>query len=238
MERVSEPSATDWRDVPLPARMLELPRDHRGFPVPWFVQWQDGKPIFPAFDSRKFRSAVEDNRCWVCGGKLLPSFVFVIGPMCVVNRVTAEPPCHRECAEYSARACPFLSRPRMGRVPTDKYLPEGEEVSVIGGIASTGNPGAAVTWTTNRYHVDHVENGVVIRIGPASSTRWWRHGHIASPEEAAEALRAGCERLMKTAATLDGEEGVAVLVQMIGRARKHLPEPKLLKEITVPMAME
>jgi len=28
----------------LPLAMRGLPRDHRGYPVPWFVAWVDGKP--------------------------------------------------------------------------------------------------------------------------------------------------------------------------------------------------
>ena len=34
--------------VPMPARIARLPRDDRGYPVPAFVPWQDGKPYFPA----------------------------------------------------------------------------------------------------------------------------------------------------------------------------------------------
>ena len=31
---------------PLPRRFLGLPIDDRGYPVPWFVHWVDGKPDF------------------------------------------------------------------------------------------------------------------------------------------------------------------------------------------------
>jgi hypothetical protein len=59
-------------DVPLPRHMQGLPRDMRGFVVPWFVDWREGEAVFPAFDPVKFRRAVkrDDKRCWVCGEKL------------------------------------------------------------------------------------------------------------------------------------------------------------------------
>src|SRR5438477_249547 len=75
----------------------------------------EGEPDFRCADKRKFHRALKEKRCWVCGDKLGVHLAFVIGPMCAVNKVTSEPPCHLECAEYSVRICPFLSRPRMRR---------------------------------------------------------------------------------------------------------------------------
>ena len=34
----------------LPARLHFLPVDERGYPVPWFVAWRDGKPEFRAME--------------------------------------------------------------------------------------------------------------------------------------------------------------------------------------------
>ena len=50
-----------------PARIKALPVDHRGFPVPWFVQWYDDTPNFLVVDHRKLRPAVEKRLCWICG---------------------------------------------------------------------------------------------------------------------------------------------------------------------------
>lgn len=49
----------------LPERMRSLPLDHRGYPVPWFVAWIEGKPEFRAMDADKFRRAIREKRCWV-----------------------------------------------------------------------------------------------------------------------------------------------------------------------------
>ena len=52
----------------MPDRMKLLPIDDRGYPVPWFVDWIDGKPEFRAMDPTKWRRAVTEQRCWTCGG--------------------------------------------------------------------------------------------------------------------------------------------------------------------------
>jgi hypothetical protein len=36
----------------MPARFARLPADERGYPVPKFVEWIDGKPDFRCVDSR------------------------------------------------------------------------------------------------------------------------------------------------------------------------------------------
>jgi len=114
---------------PQPERMKGQPEDARGFPVPWFVAWKDGAPIFQAADARKWAKAVKEKRCWLCGKTLGVHHAFVIGPMCGVNRVTAEPPSHRECAEYALKACPFLSRPAAKR--TTHKIPLGRQVAAF-----------------------------------------------------------------------------------------------------------
>jgi len=120
---------------PLPDRMKSLPV-HRGYPVPWFVEWIDGVPEFRAMDFSKWQRAIRDKLCWVCGTPLEKKFVtFVAGPMCGINRTSAEPPCHLICAQWSARNCPFLSKPQMTRREND--LPEG---GVVGGVAMPADP--------------------------------------------------------------------------------------------------
>src|SRR5262252_8862699 len=94
----------------IPERMRDLPLDHRGYPVPWFVSYIDGPdgtkiPEFRAMDTFKFATAIREDRCWVCGWKLGQWKCFVVGPMCGINRVSSEPPSHLECAPWSARNC-------------------------------------------------------------------------------------------------------------------------------------
>ena len=92
---------------PIPDRILRLPVE-RGYPVPFFVDRVDGHYDFRVADARKLKLCVMKKLCWICGEPLGRNLTFAIGPMCAINRISAEPPSHRECAEWSARACPFL----------------------------------------------------------------------------------------------------------------------------------
>jgi len=143
----------------LPDRMRFLPLDKRGYPVPWFVAWINGEPDFRIVDPRKFAMALKMRRCWVCGDRLGAYLAFVIGPMCAVNRVSSEPASHRECAVYSATACPFLTRPHMRR--RDAGLPD-VKINPPAGIGLDRNPGVSLVWITRRYRLQkvHAEEGV------------------------------------------------------------------------------
>jgi hypothetical protein len=100
---------------PLPPRMRALPISDKGYPVPAFVEWIDGKPDFRVMRADFRLKCVRNNLCWQCGERLSNRLAFVIGPMCAVNRVSSEPPSHRDCALFAASACPFLTLPHAQR---------------------------------------------------------------------------------------------------------------------------
>jgi hypothetical protein len=225
------PPLVPRRDVPLPRRMMGLPRDDRGWIVPWFVDWRDGQPVFPAFDPAKFRRAVNrnDRRCWVCGEKLGRTLVFVVGPMCVINRVTSEPPCHRDCADYSMQVCPFLANPRMGRVPESKIF--GGHIMEPGGLMDPRNPGVMAEWPTEDYAIFQTATGPLIQFeAPSARVVWWTLGREASGAEAAEAFTAGAAKLLEVAAK-EGEAAVVEFARLATIARRTLPDPDLVREV-------
>jgi hypothetical protein len=207
---------------PRPARMLGLPLDHRGFPVPWFVAVDPatGERDFRVADFRKIPLAITKKLCWVCGQPLGKYLAFVIGPMCAVNRVTSEPPCHRACAIYSATACPFLSRPRMRR--NEKDLPDDREVA---GIAIQRNPGVAAVWITKSYKTFHPHRGgkgVLFHIGPADAVLWFAHGRAATRAEVMESIDSGLPTLREIAA-LEGSEAITALDREYSKVLPLLP---------------
>jgi hypothetical protein len=179
----------------LPARMRGLPVDHRGFPIPWFVAWQDGAPVFPAMDARKLGQAWRERLCWVCGQKLGRVSAFVIGPMCAINRTSAEPPSHLECARFSARCCPFLSRPQMARVPRDNY---GGTREAVAGVMLERNPGVTLVWQTLRPDMFGVGRGAVLfNIGPPHCVEWYAQGRAATRAEVLESIAGGTPALLE-----------------------------------------
>lgn len=209
----------DARFPDLPGKMRRLPVDHRGFPVPWFVAWVDGEPCFPVADGRKFNEALEKDLCWVCGGSLGRLAAFVIGPMCVVNRTTSEPACHPECARFSARNCPFLTKPRMKRVG-EENLPCG---TVDGaGVPIKRNPGCAAVWITKHRGKPFAtpDGGFLIDIGEPYSVEWYANGTDADRATVIESIQSGVPLLLEL---VDGIESGMELMRRLAAAGDMLP---------------
>ena len=211
--------------TPLPERMKLLPVDEREYPVPWFVDWIDGKPEFRAMDARKFTAAIKQKLCWVCGQKLGVHLAFVAGPMCGINRTSSEPPSHRECAEWSAINCPFLSNPRMVR-REDDVINNAKLVEHAAGFALARNPGVAMVWITRGYEVYKPgigsSTGYLIEMGEPEEVLWYREGRPATRAEVRETIDMGIHSLENVARTEEG--GLAALARAITRFERYLPK--------------
>jgi len=200
-------------------RIEKLPVDVRGYPVPWFVHWEDGVPDFRVIGSGRIMEAVRYRKCWVCGEKLGKFVTFVIGPMCVINRISSEPPSHRDCAQFAAKACPFLTRPRMKR--NEHELPDGYEEAA--GMMIRRNPGVAVVWTTLGYGVLQVEGGVLFRVGEPLELEWYAQGRAASRQEILHSIETGLP-FLEEAVAQDGPEACAELGRQYKRALELAPQ--------------
>jgi hypothetical protein len=204
----------------LPARMKDLPLDARGYPIPWFVDYlEDGTPEFRAMDRVKFRRAIREKLCWVCGGKLGVNITFVAGPMCGINRTSSEPPNHRDCALWSAQNCPFLSNPRMVR-REDEVMRQAWEENVPG-FGLKRNPGVVMLWHTRNYEVFKVENGVLIQMGEPESVAWLACGRPATRAEVMQSIESGLPHLEALARQEKG--GIEAMAASLKRFEKWLP---------------
>jgi hypothetical protein len=211
-----------------PIRIARLPKDERGYPVPWFVAWfKDGeecprrtpgaKADFRILGAGTREIAVKKRLCWVCGEPLGVHQVFAIGPMCAVNRVTMEPPSHRACVEYSAQACPFLTVPARRR--NEAGLEEIEHH--VAGEMIARNPGAIALWES-AFRPFKVDNGWLIHLSEPTRVDWWAKGRQATRAEIEEALSTSYPELMARA-KLDGPEAVAELELYRKDAERFLP---------------
>jgi hypothetical protein len=203
------------RDIPIPDRMKRRPVDSRGFPVPWFVAKVNGEWDFRVLHPGSIATAHKKHLCWLCGEPLGQYMAFVIGPMCSINRVSSEPPSHRECAEYAVRACPFLSKPRMVR--NEKDMPQG---GTIAGVGIMHNPGATLIWITKKYKLIRAFNGVLFEIGNPESVHWYKEGREATRAEIKDAINKGLPYLREMASIEGGEKE---LEAKITGAMKLLP---------------
>ena len=207
------------KKLTMPARIKALPVDERGYPVPKFVKWIDGKPDFRVADSYFLRHAVQGRLCWLCGQPLGRFLAFVIGPMCAVTRTTSEPPSHRECARFACEACPFLTQPRRPRNEHD--LPDGA-VDPAGEFISR-NPGVSALWMTENYKMFQVRGGVLFKVGDPTEVEWWARGREATRDEVLHSISTGLPALRKIAVE-ESSEAMAALDAQVIVALSLIPE--------------
>jgi hypothetical protein len=223
------------RALDIPERMRRLPIDERGFLVPWFVAWPNGKPDHRVMSSPKLRDAIKRRLCWQCGQPLGARGAFVLGPMCAVNRVNSEPPNHYECAAFAVRACPHLSQPRAQRRgdPLEEYSEQGAKAAAGFGIKR--NPGAIGVWVTKRWRVFEVpphpgaSRGILFQLGDPERVEWYCQGRTATRAEVEHSIETGLPLLMEKALEQDAEQpgagAVAALRKMQAAVAPLLPAP-------------
>lgn len=204
----------------MPMRIAKL-RIHRGWPVPWFVNWESGIPDFRVIKPGAATEAWALRRCWICGGGLGSTVAFVVGPMCAVNRVSAEPPSHVDCATWSALACPFLTRPHMVR--RERNLPE--DVFEPAGVMLKHNPGATLVWVAKLSSAKARRvpgDGVLYDIGTPERALWFAEGGEATREQVLAAIKRGLP-ILQEAAEADGPGAVLEFQRRLGQLNPLLP---------------
>lgn len=176
-----------------PPRLARRPRDRHGRIVPWFVGYVDGQPDHRVIREGGILDAVRFRICFQCGVPLGAHSSFVIGPMCAVNRISAEPPAHRDCAEYAVQACPFLTHPHMRR--RENGLPE--DVREPDGIMHRRNPGVSLIWTTRTWAKQ--PGKWLFTFDDPTEVTWWAEGRPATNDEAHTGLVTGLQQLQQEA---------------------------------------
>lgn len=204
----------------IPGRMRQLPRDSAGRPIPFFAAVIDGKHDFRVMDPDRLADAILFKLCFVCGQRLnVTSSTFVVGPMCVVNRVSGEPPNHADCAEWSVKGCPFLNNP--GKVRRDAHLPE----NVVEGARGTmihRNPGVTALVDARSWYIEQVPNGIVHRIRAIRRVTWWAEGRIATRSEVLASVESGLPAL-QAMADEQGDTAIRALQLEVANAQRWMP---------------
>jgi hypothetical protein len=207
----------------LPRRMRALPINEKGYPVPYFVEFIDGKPDFRVLDARKFGLALNQGLCWLCGEPLGKYKTFVLGPMCAITRTTSEPPCHHDCATFAAMACPFMILPRSKRRTAN--LPANSQEPA--GIHLDRNPGAMALWTSTsfkpfRANADGSRPGVLIQVGNPTSVEWYALGAPCGRGPVMDSIESGFHHLWALAKG-DGIDSMVELENQYARAMTLVP---------------
>lgn len=196
---------------PVPRRMVGLPIDPRGYPIPWFVAEVDGKRDFRVADGVKRARAAKNRLCWLCGERLGRYMAFVIGPMCAVNRNTSEPGCHKDCALFAVQACPFITRP-LAQYRTAGLPEEGGTLP----YALEGNPGGVCIWITESFRPYKALDSWLIQLGAPVEVLWWVEGREASRAQVLSIFENRLPLLEKIAKEEGGGAPAALQRQVVG----------------------
>jgi hypothetical protein len=203
------------KQVAMPERIKSLPT-YGGKPIPFFVSMIDGKPDFRVVNALKVYECCYTKACFICGQKLGTYLAFVIGPMCTVSRISAEPPSHLECAQYAVKVCPFLAHPWMSR--RVEGLPD--DVREPPGAFAEYNPGCTAIWVTKSYRPIVHDGGLLFRIGEPTTWWWYKEGELASREDVVLAFDHGVRRFYELKAPADS---VQLFEADLEKARKLWP---------------
>lgn len=168
----------DLKTVPLPLHMKKLPRDQRGYPVPYNVAvGTDGKPVFKVQDMLKVHNCIHQRRCALCGKPVRGLMAFVGGPLSIGNRLFADPGMHQDCATYALRVCPMLAAPRWGYARHTRQVP-GHIENIVSEQVSTDRPERYGLGLTSSYELVQVQGETYIHAAPFESVQWWKEGRV------------------------------------------------------------
>ncbi len=118
----------DLSKIVVPKAVYDLPRDKRGYPIPFF---QFVPPDYPETGRVDFRVTDQDRRmeclqgklCGICGQTLGKIMYFIGGPASVQSRFFTDPPMHQQCARFAIAVCPFLNNPTYKATSDSAVIP-------------------------------------------------------------------------------------------------------------------
>lgn len=180
--------------VEVPPKMRLLPRDKRGYPIPWLVQRDlTGRPFFVMNDSMKTMACGRRGLCSICGRKLERDVWLIGGPGAAFHEHGAylDPPMHHQCATYALKVCPYLGTrytgridavllkhgkwdPRMRIITEDLTLPEQPPFFVLGRTSKA----------TFRWDVENGDNPRFHPKRPWLAVEFWVWGQQITEAEA------------------------------------------------------
>jgi hypothetical protein len=182
----------NWKDVPIPSLMQKLPKDARGYPIPFVVLYDnEGRPHFTVNDEMKVQECLARKLCAICGSKLENKRYWMAGgPLSAFHPQGRyfDTPVHRQCGEYAMQVCPYLAVPSYNKRIEGKTL-DPSKTNVVVTLDPTvmpDRPPLFVMGCTDKITLDFGGNGVrhVIPRRPWKTVQFWQGGVRLDPEEA------------------------------------------------------
>jgi len=186
--------------IPMPPRIAKLPRDARGYPVPYIVMRdKTGKPLFAANDADLVHRCLKQKLCPTCGEKLGKEKWFIGGPNSAFhpNGAYIDSAEHYECATYSLQACPHLSRPDHQQYLSEKVIAKmqtrvDEAQLLIDPTMTPGRPDVFVLVMSFGQQFKPApigQNPYVVPLRPYHAVEFWQHGERLAFADGLEIVR-------------------------------------------------
>jgi len=184
-------------DLVLPERIAQLPRDRRGYPIPFIVMRDDaGEPQFVVNDTRKVYEAMVRKLCGVCGQGLEAEVWFTGGASNALMNgdvgVYVDGPLHEECKTFAMEVCPHLAHRMTKPVnlePIRRHMGE-EGVRLRDASVLPGVPTLFVAVKTARFKPARLEGGLGWKVDkPFLRVEYWRGGQQLPRHEGRAAAR-------------------------------------------------
>ena len=182
--------------LPMPKLMRTLPRDERGYPIPWIVLVDaSGNPQFTINDVRRTDAARKKRLCAICGKRMAVGQAwFIGGSRCFLHPRGAfiDGPTHYWCGEYALQVCPFLAARSYAKPIVDaKLKPSAVPIGMALARAEFMMPrlperfgfGRSDNWHFQRTGIDDGDQGGVYVVNDWRYIEWWRRGTICETPE-------------------------------------------------------
>lgn len=178
----------NFKEVPIPPRMRNLPLDKRGYPIPYTVLVEGGDVFFTINREDLRMKCLREDRCPICGTKLFRGRWFVGGPGSglLPNGSYRDPPMHDECAHYALKVCPWLVVTEYDK--RISHLFEPQTVATVDPTVIPDKPPLFVALMAVSQDIISVmtPEGAQIHIRPKGTFRkreYWRGGEQLSQAE-------------------------------------------------------
>lgn len=168
-------------NIEIPPFLSHLKVDHRGYPVPFFVQWIDGRPDFRLLDVGKWKICMDNRLCSICGLKLPKDFhYFIAGPQGLKNKTSTDTPMHHDCAMFSIEACPHLYYGKADRRSGDANYQKAIDYSGDRHMIFE-KPEEIYLVKSDKYKAINHDGETYIRYRPVSSKKFIYVNNILTP---------------------------------------------------------
>jgi len=174
-----------------PPRIARLPKDKRGYPIPFNVlRGKDSLPIFAVNDDTKSWRCLREELCPICGERLGSWRWMAGGPLSAFDPhgFYYDLPMHKDCVEYAMQVCPYLAVPRYlgGRLESLSLQNKPENIKLIDVTMLPDRPELFVALGAKSFEGrDRFPMTPLLKpLPPLCGWMFWRHGKQLTDAEA------------------------------------------------------